>query len=76
MYKKNNKKIFAVPASVTLILFCLPGEHVGEEEAIEEEEEEEEEELAAENNKMMLGSVDKFSITSMDEVIQVNTHHG
>ncbi|XP_063839801.1 uncharacterized protein LOC135088742 isoform X2 [Scylla paramamosain] len=35
-------------------------------------EEEEGEDVAAEKNTMMLGSVDKFSTTSMDEVIQVN----
>ena len=34
-------------------------------------EEEEGEDVASEKNTMMLGSVDKFSTTSMDEVIQV-----
>ncbi|KAK4308839.1 hypothetical protein Pmani_019486 [Petrolisthes manimaculis] len=40
--------------------------------ANDEEEEEQEEQEEQEKNKDMLSSVDKFSITSMDEVLQVN----
>lgn len=52
-------------------IHCLLTDATEEEEDEETPDDEEGDEDAAAKNKDMLGSVDKFSTTSMDEVIQV-----
>ncbi|KAK4292002.1 hypothetical protein Pmani_035213 [Petrolisthes manimaculis] len=60
-------------AEKSLMGITLPSEaENSEDNKANDEEEEDESSATQEKNKDMLSSVDKFSITSMDEVIQVN----